>query len=55
MEPIDKYKGSGVIFYDMLRARKKSQVDELFTSGRHEKLDVYYLNQDLFWFTKPKR
>ena len=41
IKPINKYKGSVVIFDDMLGAKNSSQIDEFFTSGRHENLDVY--------------
>ena len=43
IKPINKYKGSVVIFDDMLRAKISSQIDEFFTRGRHEDLDVYYI------------
>ena len=46
--PINKYKGSIVIFDDMLGARNSSQMDEFFTRGRHEDLDVYYISQSYF-------
>ena len=46
--PINKYKGSIVIFDDMLGARNSSQIDEFFTRGRHEDLDVYYISQSYF-------
>ena len=46
--PINKYKGSIVIFDDMLGARNSSQIDEFFTRGRHEVLDVYYISQSYF-------
>ena len=29
----------------MLKTRNRSQIDEFFTIGRHEKLDVFYINQ----------
>ena len=45
---INKYKGSIVIFDDMLGARNSSQIDEFFTRGRHEDLDVYYISQSYF-------
>ena len=45
---IDKYKGSVVIFDDMLAARNSSQIDDFFTKGRHEKLDVFYISQIYF-------
>ena len=45
IKPINKYKGSIVIFDDMLGAKNSSQIDEFFTRGRHEDLDVYYISQ----------
>ena len=45
---IDNYNGSVVIFDDMLGARNCSQIDESFTRGRHENLDVYYISQSCF-------
>ena len=48
IKPKNKYKGSVVIFDDMLGARNSSQVDEFFTRGRHEDLDVYYISQSYF-------
>ena len=44
IKPINKYKGSVVIFDDMLGAKNSSQIDEFFTRGRHEDLDVYYIS-----------
>ena len=32
----------------MLAARNSSQLDEIFTKGRHEALDVYYISQSYF-------
>ena len=46
--PINKYKGFVVIFDDMLGAKNSSQIDEFFTRGRHEDLDVYYISQSHF-------
>ena len=48
IKPINKYKGSVVIFDDMLGAKKSSPIDEFFTRGRHEDLDVYYISQNYF-------
>ena len=45
---MNKYKGSVVIFDDMLGTTKSSQIDEFFTRGRHEDLDVYYNSQSYF-------
>ena len=48
IKPINKYKGSVIIFDDMLGAKNSSQIDEFFTRGRHEGLDVYYISQSYF-------
>ena len=48
IKPIIKYKGAVVIFDDMLGAKNSSQIDEFFTRGRHEDLDVYYISQSYF-------
>ena len=48
IKPINKYQGSVVIFDDMLGAKNSSQIDEFFTRGRHEDLDVYYISQSFF-------
>ena len=48
IETINKYKGSVVVFDDMLGARNNSQLDEFFTTGRHEDLDVYYISRSYF-------
>ena len=53
IKPINKYKGSVVIFDDMLGAKNCSQIDEFFTRGRHEDLDVYYISQS--YFALPRR
>ena len=53
IKPINKNKGSVVIFDDMLGARNCSQIDEFFTRGRHEDLDVYYISQS--YFALPRR
>ena len=48
IKPTNKYKGSVVIFDDMLGARNSSQIDELYTRGRHEDLSVFYVSQSYF-------
>ena len=48
IKPINEYKGSVVIFDDILGAKNSSQIDEFFTRGRHEDLDVYYISQSYF-------
>ena len=36
----------------MLGAKNSSQIDEFFTRGRHEDLDVYYISQSYFAFPR---
>ena len=48
IKPINKYKGSVVIFNDILGAKNSSEIDKFFTRGRHEDLDVYYISQNYF-------
>ena len=48
IKPINNYKGSVVIFDDMIGARNRSQIDEFSTRRRHEDLDVYYISQSYF-------
>ena len=48
IKPINKYKGSVVIFDDMLDAKNSSQIHEYFTRGGHEDIDVYYISQSYF-------
>ena len=48
IKPINEYKGSVVIFDDMLGAKNSSQIDDIFMRGRHEDLDVYYISQSYF-------
>ena len=48
IKPINKYKGSFVIFDDMLGSKNSSQLDEFFTRCKHEDLDVFYISQSYF-------
>ena len=48
IKPIYKYKGSVFIFDNKLGARNSSQIDEFYTRGKNEDLDVYYISQSYF-------
>ena len=48
IKPINKYKGSVVIFDDLLGARNCSQIDDIFTRRRHENLDVCFISHGFF-------
>ena len=47
-KPINKDKDSVKTLNDMLGPRNSSQIDDFFTRGRHEDLDVYYISQSYF-------
>ena len=47
-KPIEKYKRSVVIFDDLLGSRNSFKIEEFFTRGRHENLDVHYISQSYF-------
>ena len=47
-KPKDKYKGSVVIFEDMLGAGNSSLIDEFFTRGRHDNSSVFCVSQSYF-------
>ena len=38
----------------MLGARNGSQIEEFFTSRRHENLDVFYISQIFFGFSRQR-
>ena len=48
IEPINKYKGSVVIFDNMLGARNSSQMGEFYARGKQEDLSVFYVSQSYF-------
>ena len=48
IKPIEKYTVSVIFFDDMLGARNSSQIDDFYTRGRHEELDVNYISQSYF-------
>ena len=54
IKPIKKNKGSVLFFTDMFGARNGSQLNELYTRGRHEGLSVFYVSHSFFWFAETK-
>ena len=50
IKPINKHKGSVVVFDDMLGAKNSSEIDEFLTRRRHEYLDVYYISQTILLY-----
>ena len=48
IKPINKYKGSVVMFDDMLCSQNSSQINVFYTMRRHEDLEVYYISRSYF-------
>ena len=48
IKPIKNYKGSVVVFDDVLGAQNSSQVNDFYTRRRREDLEVYYSSQSYF-------
>ena len=48
IKQIDKFKGSVVIFDDMLVARNSSQIVEFYSRGKKEQLYSYYISKSYF-------
>ena len=53
IKPMNKCKGSVVVFDDILGAGNSSQIDDFYTRGRHEDLSVFYVSQS--YFGLPRR
>ena len=54
IKPIKKYKGSVVIFDDMLGARQSSHINEFFTRGTHDGLSVFFVSQIYFGLQRQR-
>ena len=44
IQPLEKYENSTVVLNDMLLSKQESNLDMLFTRGRHRKIDIYYIS-----------
>ena len=40
-QPLKQYENSTVVFDDMLLSKQESNIDLLFTRGRHQNIDIY--------------
>ena len=45
INPSEIYENSIVVFDDMLLSKQESNIHLLFTRGRHQKIDIYYISQ----------
>ena len=53
IQPLNEYENSFVVFDDMLLSKQESKIDLLFTRGRHNNNDIYYISQN--YFDLPKK
>ena len=53
IKPLFEYENGITVFDDILGSSNSKFIDQFFISGRHNKLDIYYLSQS--FFDLPKR
>ena len=53
IKPVSEYENAIIVFDDILGSSKSRLIDQIFLTGRHNDLDVYYLSQS--YFDLPKR
>ena len=52
IETLEYYKNSTVVFDDMLLSKQESNIDLIFTRGRHNVIDIYYISRKYFHLPK---
>ena len=52
IQPLNEYENSVVVIDDMLLSKQESNIDLLFTRGRHNNIDIYYISQSYFHLPK---
>ena len=53
IKPLTEYENGFEVFDDISGSSNSRLIDQFFTRGRHDKLDIYYLSQS--YFHLPKR
>ena len=53
IKPLNEYENGIIVFVDILGSSNSRFLDQFFTRGRHNNLDIYYLSQS--YFDLPKR
>ena len=53
IKPLSEYENVIIVFDDILGSSNSRFIDQFFFTGRHNKLDIYYLSQS--YFDLPKR
>ena len=44
LQPLNEHENSTVVFDDMLLSKQESNIGLLFTRGRHNNFDLYYIS-----------
>ena len=52
IEPLKNYENSAVVFHNLLLSKQESNIDLLFTRGRHNSIYIYYIYQSYFHLPK---
>ena len=52
IKPPNEYENAVIIFDDALGSSNSKYIDQFFIRGRHNNLDIYYLSQSYFDFSK---
>ena len=52
IQSLEIYENSTVLFDDMLLSKQESNIDMLFTRGRHNKIDIQYTSQSNYHLPK---
>ena len=52
IEPLENFENTSLVFDDMLLSKQESNIDRLFTRGRHQNIDIYYISQSYFHLPK---
>ena len=52
IQPLNEYENSVVVFNDMLLSKQESNIDLIFTRGRHNNNDNYHMSENYFLLPK---
>ena len=52
IQQLEDYENSTVVFDDTLLSKQESNIDLLFTQGRHNNIEIYYKSQNYFYLRK---
>ena len=52
IQPLEIYENSAVVFDEMLLSKQETNIDLLFTRGRHSNIDICYISESYFRLPK---